>query len=199
MVLPEMRCWNASQGARKPQKDEDIMANDCDFTMRVVGRKRGPVKRMGDILGFEDKDFFLYRCYCYDGDKTAKKDGDFYVATYVGDVAWSPDPWLDTNTTCSKGKGSRLSNLQQICKALDIGVEIWAEEIGNGYQGHIAVDHNGCVCVNESLDGLLSKDEGDEDGPSMLKDGMEGYCEFASSETIYGDDNEQPEETGKGH
>jgi len=34
------------------------MANDCDFTMRVVGRKRGPVKRMGDILDRIDKKMF---------------------------------------------------------------------------------------------------------------------------------------------
>lgn len=130
--------------------------------MRVVGKSKEAVLRMGKILGYEDPEFFLYRVMdMTQHDKKPIKDGDYWRIDYLGDVAWAADPWVDdAPDPNSKSKsGAHYSNLPEICKALGVGVEVWAQEIGMGIQEHFIVNPCGTISVNDSYGNLEAKED----------------------------------------
>ena len=133
------------------------MANCCAFDMRVVGKSKEAVMRMGKILGYEDPEFFLYRVMdMTQHDKKPIKDGDHWRIDYFGDVAWAADPWVnDVANPDEKIKtGAHYSNLHEICRSLGIGVEVWAQEFGYGVQEHFIVNPLGSENANETYSGL---------------------------------------------
>lgn len=142
------------------------MANCCSYDMRVVGESKEAVERIGKILGYQDPEFFLYRVFDMSHDeKGPAKDEHFkqyWTLDYFGDVAWGPDPWIDgTPDPNNKSEtGAHYSNLPEICKALKVGVEVWAQEFGNACQWHFIVNPAGEVSVNDSYGFLNVEDDG---------------------------------------
>lgn len=149
------------------------MANCCEYDMRVVGKSKEAVMRMGKILGYEDLDFFLYRVMDMTSDREEpEKDGEYWRMDFFGDVAWAADPWVnDTPNPNEKSKsGAHYSNLPEICKSLGIGVEVWAQEIGMGIQEHFIVNPCGTVSVNDGYSDLEVNE--DEEGTDRLIGGF---------------------------
>ena len=140
------------------------MANCCAYDMRVVGKSKEAVMRMGKILGYEDPEFFLYRVMDMTSDgEEPERDGEYWVMDYFGDVAWAADRWMDDapDFNDKSSTGAHHSNLHEICKALEIGVEVWAQEIGNGIQEHFVVNPLGSENVNETYSDLNVEDDGE--------------------------------------
>lgn len=140
------------------------MANCCCFDMRVVGKSKEAVMRMRKILGLEDDEFFLYRVMDMTQHKKPVKDGEYFRIDYFGDVAWAADRWWidDPNPDDKTEDGAHYSTLPEICKALGIGVEVWAQEFGMGIQEHCIVNPCGTISVNERYTGLEVEDEEDD-------------------------------------
>lgn len=149
------------------------MANCCAFDMRVVGKSKEAVMRMGKILGYEDKEFFLYRVMDMTQHEKPEKDGAYWRLDFFGDVAWGADPWINDHTDPENKikTGAHYSNLPEICKALGIGVEVWAQEFGNAFQEHFIVNPCGTISVNESYSDLEVED--DDEGNQKLVGGFD--------------------------
>ena len=161
------------------------MANCCSYDMRVVGESKESVLRMRKILGYEDKEFFLYRVMDMTQHEKPKKDGAYWRLDFFGDVAWGPDPWIygipDPNNKSETG--AHYSNLPEICKALKVGVEVWAQEFGNACQWHFIVNPAGEVPVNESYSDLSVEDDGE--GNEKLVGGFDdGFLKWSPAEDI---------------
>jgi hypothetical protein len=160
------------------------MANDCSYDMRVVGESKEAVERMGKILGYEDPEFFLYRVFdMLPVANEAAKDEQFkqyWTLDYFGDVAWGPDLWID-GTPDPNNKietGAHYSNLSEICKALKIGVEVWAQEIGYASQWHFIVNPAGEVPVDERHCELKVEDDG-EGGERLVGGFDDGFLDWS--------------------
>jgi len=122
------------------------MANNCFYDMHVVGRTKESVDRVYDILIYRDSEFFVYRCFCCDVYDEAHEDDGYWVCGLCGDVAWGISEWINMDQpSYSMENGSVKRPLQCICKALGVGIEIWAEEEGMGYQEHYVVTAGGLV------------------------------------------------------
>lgn len=164
------------------------MANDCSYDMRVVGESKEAVERMGKILGYEDPEFFLYRVFDMIAAKEAAKDEQFtqyWTLDYSGDVAWNPDPWIDgiPDPNNKSKTGAHYSNLQEICKALKVGVEVWAQEFGEACQWHFIVSPAGEVSVNENYDDLRVEDDG-EGGEKLVGGFDDGFLDWSPAGDI---------------
>ena len=162
------------------------MANCCGWDMMVVGKDKASLDRLLKILKYEDKEFYLYRVFDAYVNTKPRKRGDYYVARYYGDVAWSADPWVNAtpNPDEKNDRGASYTNLREICKTLGIGVEIWTEEPGVGFQQHIIIDSRGEVGVDDSEDWTDGYE--DEDGEEVEEEGgFADYGEFSHPDEIY--------------
>jgi hypothetical protein len=179
------------------------MANDCSYDMRVIGKSKEAVERMREILDSDDPEFFLYRVYDMTSPKReATKDKQFkqyWTLDYFGDVAWGPDSWIDdiARPDNKNEAGAHYSNLLEICKALKIGVEVWAEEVGNACQWHFIVNPSGEVSVDERYCNLNIEDDGE--GGEKLVGGFDGdFLNWSPAgdimETFESEDDEEDKE-----
>ena len=165
------------------------MANDCSYDMRVVGESKEAVERMGRILGYKDPEFFLYRVFDMNpAAKEAARDAQFkqyWTLDYFGDVAWGPDPWIDgiPDPNNKSETGAHYSNLSEICKALKIGVEVWAQEIGNANQWHFVVNPAGESYVDERYCDLKVEDDG-EGGEKLVGGFDDGFMDWSPAGDI---------------
>lgn len=161
------------------------MANNCAYDMAVVGMKRESVERMMDILSYNDCEFCLYRVFDADMQEQVSNDDGMWRAIYVGDMAWQADAWIRDPVSMDdmNSKGAHKSNLQEICKALDVGVEVWFEEEGMCIQGHYVVNHEGCVTLNEFKEDVEFPDWDGED--EEVRNGLPEYGKWSPSEDVY--------------
>lgn len=165
------------------------MANNCIYEMRVVGESKEAVERMGKILDYEDPEFFLYRVFDMSpAAKEAAKDEQFkhyWTLDYFGDVAWGPDPWIEgiPDQNNKTETGAHYSNLPEICKALKVGVEVWAQEFGNACQWHFIVNPAGEVSVNDSYDFLNVEDDG-VGGEKLVGGFDDGFLDWSPAKYI---------------
>ena len=161
------------------------MANCCWFEMKAVSDKREPLERLLKIMKYEDDEYFIYRTWvCDDGDSISEApDGSGLLEVrYYGDVAWGPSPWVSDPEDLSNNSktGAHYANLQAICKALNISVEVWAQEDGMGFQEHIYVDRHG----NYTLDSRDISFKGSEDDPEVVG-GFDEYNEFEDASEMW--------------
>ena len=161
------------------------MANYCEYEMMVVSKKKESIERLKSIMEYNDKEFYIYRVQDIVVDEgPVEKDG-LWVAKFSGGVAWSCTPWVsdkpDPNT--KNRLGASHTNLKELCKKLDVAVEIWAEEEDNQFQQYILIDNKGDVCAEDVKDWKLEYDEDDyvidEDG------GFDEYGDFQLPSEIY--------------
>lgn len=163
------------------------MANDCGYDMVVVGKTRESLDRMERILDHKDGEFFLYRVFDVATAELPELENGFWRMMLVGNMAWSAAPWITEkpDSAPSTERGARMSNLQEICKALDVGVEVYYEEYGKAIQGHFIVNHDGIVVESKFMQDL--EVEVDEEGFPDFVDGMEDYGSWDEPAKIYGD------------
>lgn len=155
------------------------MANNCFYTMKVVAKNENAINRLLSVMRYEDNEFFIYRCnsaYL----TSMHKEGEFFVGMVGGDVAWSCYRWITDNENKNEklctgyitGKGGiRVSQygpahyapLTVVCRNLNIGIEIFSQEAGIGFQEHYIIDHRGAVVVNEEENWLQDWWDDDND------------------------------------
>jgi hypothetical protein len=154
--------------------------------MRVVAKDEAAIKRLYNIMGYRDSEYYLYRVFSVGKDET-EKDDDLFFADFFGDVAWDCSPWFydEPDMTRKLDTGAHYSNLLEICADLNVGVEVFAEEEGIGFRQHFRVDHYGKIDISESVDWSC---EYNEDGEVISQTGgLEDYMDWSYFHEIYGE------------
>jgi hypothetical protein len=160
------------------------MANDCSFDMKVVAKDKETIDRLLSIMKYEDKEFYIYRVRDVDVLYPTEKEGDNYSAVFQGDVAWSASAWVrgipDPNSKSETGAG--YTNLVELCKTLDIGVEIWTSEPGMCFQEHILINNRG-LSSYDTTDWTVEYDE--ETDEPIEDGGFDNYGSWVDPNEIY--------------
>ena len=207
------------------------MANTCEWKMTVVGKTKKSLRRLVDILLYKDPEFCLYRCWQNDfhdweEEFAPVKDeqSGLWSMCLEGEVAWSCADWFKRmKRACSYGKKAKGGSgtfrvFQDICKALNIGVELYSAEEEQCLQEHYAVNHLGRLIHSEtegfvpsegsdnewiSADDLIGMRVGEEDCDdedySRLPSnwGWRHYGVCKPVEAIFGIDRVKPGQTAK--
>lgn len=163
------------------------MANNCRYNIMAVSKNKESLERLFRIMDYKDKEYYLYRVFDVCWITSPVKFGSEYcLAELHGDVAWSAFRWIEDepNLTDTSSRGAHYSVFPEICEALGIGVEIWTEESGIGFQEHYIVNHDGEVLVNGCVD--WAEEYEDEDGKlHESTGGFDNYMEYSDIEDIY--------------
>ena len=200
------------------------MANTCEWEMTVVGKTKKSLRRLVDILLYKDPEFCLYRgrqndFQDWEEEFAPVKDeqSGMWSMCLEGEVACSCAGWFKRmKRDCSYGKKAEGGSgtfrvFQDICKALNIGVELYAADGELCVQEHYAVNHLGRLIHSEteefvpsegsdnewiSADDLIGmrvgedcdEEDYDEEDDSWLPSnwGWRHYGVFKSAETIFG-------------
>lgn len=161
------------------------MANICTASIKIVGKTEQSIKELISVFNHHHPKFYLYRsCLCYEGE--IETEGEYFTAEVDVDVAWRSANLLSPfeefhiyGKECGLPQDHPAYNavctdLPSVCKALDVGLEIWAEESGCCFQEHIVIDHKGNIVENDSVE--WCDEHEDEDGNIVEESG--GYEEF---------------------
>ena len=161
------------------------MANNCAYNIVAVGKTKESVERVEKILRYEDEEFFLNRVFSvFVVEDPSEKEG-LWTIQLCGDTAWSAEPWANDfpdHDRRSK-KGAHYSTLTEICRSLDIGIEVFAEEEAIGVQEHYVVNHIGVFTEKKEFRNLALVTEGDMCG---LAGGIEDFCVWEDEKKVYG-------------
>lgn len=161
------------------------MANNCAYDVMAVGKTKESVERVFKILVRDDDEFFLNRVFSAGEVDPPKIEDGLWVYMIGGDTAWSTEPWVrdGVDKTIVGPTGAHLSNLQEICKSLGVGVEVFGEEIAMGVQEHFLVNHIGDVVAYEAHSDLKVSECGEF---RELVGGVEDFMVFEDPKKIYG-------------
>ncbi len=167
------------------------MANDCEYQMTAVSRSREALDRLVRIMNYEDSEYFIYRVFDAELREDIEETGDgFHVARIDGDVAWSCESWFEREErfdSIHEATGAHYITLDLLCRRLGIGVEVYGQEPGMGFQEYHKCTHAGEVfsdCADWSEE--WCDEEGNELSYPIEKGGLEDYGEESSPEEIYG-------------
>ena len=143
--------------------------------MTVVGKTKKSLRRLVDILLYKDPEFCLYRCWKNDFQDwedefapTKDKKSGLWSMCLEGEVARSCSGWFKRmKRDCSYGKkadgGSGTFRVfQDICKALNIGVELYSADEERCVQEHYAVNHLGRLIHSETEEFVPSEGSDNE-------------------------------------
>ncbi|MBR5549303.1 MAG: hypothetical protein IKU71_06195, partial [Kiritimatiellae bacterium] len=135
------------------------MANECEYHLMAVGKKKASLDRLLSIMRNEDAEFYIYRVFSADVAEDGEegpphKAGDFWSMEITGTVAWSCAQWVEDlpQREIKSDDGATYTNLPTLCKMLNVAVEIWAQEEEIGFQQHIVIDNKGAVIKNDEED-----------------------------------------------
>lgn len=164
------------------------MANDCSYDMQVVAKTKEALERLLSIMKYEDKEFYIYRVrdvyVNMEPNTLESKGGKLWTMKLAGDVAWSASAWVngvpDPNDKSDTGAG--YTNLVELCKTLDIGVEIWTSEPGMCFQEHILINNRG-MSSYDTTDWTVEYDE--ETDEPIEDGGFDNYGSWVNPEEIY--------------
>jgi hypothetical protein len=108
--------------------------------------------------------------------ETAEKKEDLFISGYNKDNK----PIYGT---------SHYITLDLLCKRLDFGIEVFAEESGCCFQQHFMVNHNGEIVIHdvEHWEEHWFDDDGNELDEPYETGGLDDYLNFAYTEEIYGE------------
>lgn len=127
------------------------MANNCIYTMKVIGNSREDVNAFVDMMTYENKERYFARIFSADPYDEEEKDGRYSVMI-AGDCAWSvyscmcSGPW----SYYGQGNNSDLTNLEIETKRLGLTVEIYSQEPGIGFAEHFIYDNGNCLVGEET-------------------------------------------------
>ena len=211
------------------------MANTCEWQMTVVGKTKKSLRRLVDILLYKDPEFCLYRCRQTDFQDWEEelapvkdKQSGLWSMCLEGEVAWSCVGWFKRmKRACFYGKKAEgglgtFRVFQDICKALNIGVELYSADEEQCVQEHYAVNHLGRLIHSETEEFVpsegsdnewLSEDDiigmrvgedcdeedWDDEDDSWLPEnwGWRHYGVYRPAETIFGIDRMKPVRAAK--
>lgn len=168
------------------------MANYCAYLLRAVARDKAALTRLEDIMTHRDNEFYLYKIYsvCRDCEET---DGTYYALDLIGAVGWSAYSWVhdEPQKNSTAQRGAHYSSFKEVCPALDIGVEIFAEESGCEFQEHFRVNHKGEVTWDECKHWIPYYDEDGYRDESKDEGGIEDYAVWSVMDEIYGEESDR--------
>lgn len=155
--------------------------------MKAVGRSKESLERLINILLYKDEEFCLSRVYgvsCY-GD-IIQEDG-LWSCEMFGSCAWSTQAWFipdnQLNHIYTYGRHFRNDTgpvykvFSDICKELDIGVEVFSCDEMGGLQEHNITNHLGST-ITHPVDYMPDLNGGHNGG-------YKNYGEFLNSNNIY--------------
>jgi len=166
------------------------MANNCYYTMRAVSKDKNALDRLVKIMEYKDNEYYIYRCFSAEVYDRAEVE-DFFVLLIDGDVAWSCDQWFnaeDEEVPNKDGNGAHLIRLDALCKKLKIGMEVWSQEPGIGFEEHYIVNADGKIIVNDCADWcrIWEDEDGEELDQPEEEGGFYNYGSYADPKVIYG-------------
>ena len=151
------------------------MTNTCEWKMTVVGKTKKSLRRLVDILLYKDPEFCLYRCWQNDFQDwedefapTKDKKSGLWSMCLEGEVARSCAGWFKRmKRACFYGKKAKgglgtFRVFQDICKALNIGVELYSADEERCVQEHYAVNHLGRLIHSETEEFVPSEGSDNE-------------------------------------
>ena len=167
------------------------MANNCFYTIKAVSKDKNALERLIKIMNYEDNEYYIYRCFsAYKDDEYDKND--LYVIMISGDCAWSCVKWFDNQEvfTDKDENNAHYVTLDILCEKLKIGIELFSEEPGVGFQEHYVVHSNGNKVVDEEAEWIQKffDEDGEELDEPIEEGGFDNYCSFADAEEIYGEE-----------
>ena len=143
--------------------------------MTVVGKTKKSLRRLVDILLYKDPEFCLYRCWQNDFQDwedefapTKDKKSGLWSMCLEGEVARSCAGWFKRmKRACFYGKKAKgglgtFRVFQDICKALNIGVELYSADEERCVQEHYAVNHLGRLIHSETEEFVPSEGSDNE-------------------------------------
>ena len=127
------------------------MANNCEYDLKAVAKSKEALEQFIAVMKYEHSDYYLYRVFEADPDPIVSYQGLFGVHI-AGDVGWSCYEWVHSSEDLNKksGNGAHYISMRELCKRLDMGVEIFSREPGCAFQEHYIIDHTGAVLVDET-------------------------------------------------
>ena len=188
------------------------MANNCCGTMRVVAKNKEAIDRLERIMRYKDDEFFCYRVFQFEK-FYAYKEGEFYVADFSTDVAWSSDKWFqdsdepDRKIVIGYEKTRKIvkpdssvemwedwdksihgtahyTSVRHLCEVLGIGVELWTTEPGCEFEEHADCDHNGDFHYKTSVYREEYEDRENSE-PTEVHGFGDKFMEFIDLDDIY--------------
>lgn len=164
------------------------MANNCWYEMRVVSKSKSSLERFISIMNYADPEYYIYRVFLAEPDEIKEHDGFFHV-NIAGDVAWSCYRWFsdkeDTENVLNSenNKTAHYVSIPILCQRLCLGVEVFSQEIGLGFEEHYLVDHSGEILADDCID---IGGGGRENSAFAGKGGFPKYGSYEEVEKIYG-------------
>lgn len=111
------------------------MANNCEYSMKIVGSKWARDKFMKKLMDYDEKNHFFRIFSAYPTDV----DGEDATLIY-GDCAWSIE------TCCRAGGYSKGVDLLEVnTRDLKLKLEVFSTEPGCGFQEHYIYDNGEMV------------------------------------------------------
>ena len=126
------------------------MANNCLYTMKVIGDSKENVDAFVAMLTYENQERYFARIFSADPYDEEEKNGRYSVMV-AGDCAWSvhscmcSGPW----SYYSQGNNGDLTNLEIETERLGLTVEIFSQEPGVGFAEHYIYDKGKCLVEDE--------------------------------------------------
>lgn len=187
------------------------MANNCEYSLKIVGRSKDAVMQAAHALDYKDFKDGYYLCRIFSANIFDYEESDGFCSVEVaGDCAWSVNACMFDECYAS-WRGAKLDEKKPehfkdwqgndcfmkefvtmpiLCKRLGVGVEIWSKEPGCEFQEHYIVDHNGEVNCQESIhwhEGWDVDDDGNYIEPNSEKDegGFDDWGSFPDAGDIF--------------
>lgn len=188
------------------------MANESSGVCRVAAKDKSVFGRLVKIMNYKDDEFFVSRCRGFraSGDCRIDEESGLFVQDFLVSAAWNCGRLFDTDEKrdelivlgYEKDENGHedferpvygtayLTNLAEIAKRLDFGMELWAAEFGTELSEHITLDHDGEWCC-EVGDASLEYPDGEDGEPDYDAEpeevyGDECYGDFMDADEIYG-------------
>lgn len=126
------------------------MANNCDYSMKIVGTKENCERFVRKLESYEEPNHFwrFFSVDVYDESDAYDEpiDKNNYEIYICGDCAWSLE-------TCCRASGysDGIDLFEVNTKELELKLEAWSEEPGIGFQEHYIYDNGECL-TDEYLD-----------------------------------------------
>lgn len=155
------------------------MANVCDFALKAVSKDRNALLRLIDVFDYKDSKWHLHGVYGISEDRTPYEipESGLCAVILVGDQRWNCWRWMNSaKEDVWKDMKTEEILLPDLCRELDVGIEVWSSEPNMAFQEHILVSHTGNITVNDAEDWDFEDDSS----------GFEDFEEFRPENEIYG-------------
>lgn len=174
------------------------MANNCEYDLRAVSKSKETLEQFIAVMKYEHPDYYLYRVFEADPDSIVSYQ-DLFGVYISGDVGWSCYEWVHSSEDLNKksGNGAHYISMRELCKRLDVGVEIFSREPGCAFQEHYVIDHTGTVLVDETEQWIVhwTDETGNLLDTPVETGGFSYYGDFLTCSEIFNEEEENKNES----